>query len=139
MAWLERAQVQYRHKVMTIRPKSALSVLAVAMLAACATPRSYQGVTGSPSVEVTAGGTPTPSPGGTCQGVSLDIAPGVKGEATQRQALMAFLKSGSLSLVLPKTGWRGPDAAGRFTSGAASVTVFRIPGAGFAVTDASSC
>jgi hypothetical protein len=84
--------------------------------------------------------TPSAKPsGGTCQGLSLDIAPGVKGASTPAEAIAVFLKSGTATFALPRTGWHGPPLGGRFTSGAASVTVFRSPGAGFVVNEASSC
>ena len=69
----------------------------------------------------------------------MDIAPGVKGTKTPADAIAVFLRSGTATFALPRTGWLGPASGGRFTCGAASVSVFPIPSAGFVVDGASDC
>ena len=79
------------------------------------------------------------SPGGVCHAVALQIAAGVTGSRTPDAAITTFLKSGTATFALPATGWRGPDSVDRYTSGAASVVVMHLPGAGYVVTEASDC
>jgi hypothetical protein len=127
---------------MTPRSLAVSALLGSLLLVGCGQVHSYQGIAGTqpPTATTAAIGTPSSaSPGVTCQGLSLDIAPGVKGTKTVAEAIAVFLKSGPGGLALPRTGWRGPASGGRFTTGAASVNAFRIPGAGFVVNEPSNC
>jgi len=79
------------------------------------------------------------SPDGVCHAVALEIAAGVTGSRTPDAAITAFIKSGTATFALPATGWSGPDSVDRYTSGAASVVVMHLPGAGYVVTEATAC
>ena len=83
---------------------------------------------------------PTGPSGSGCHALSIDIAPGVKGEKTAQTAISAFLRSGTAEFSLPTSGWHGPATGGRFASGAAALVVYRLPGGrGFVVNGASDC
>jgi hypothetical protein len=128
---------------MTPRSLATASLfVASLLLVGCGQVHSYQGVAGTQTPTARAEPVDTlssTSSGGTCHGLSLDIAPGVTGVATPAKAIAIFLRSRTASFALPKTGWHGPASGGRFTSGGASMTVFRLPGAGFVVNEASDC
>jgi hypothetical protein len=76
--------------------------------------------------------------GGTCSGVAIDVAPGVKGAANPQAAIDAFLRSGSTSLTLPHAGWVSTPS-GQYTSGTAVIEMSRLPDGGYVVTGARTC
>lgn len=76
--------------------------------------------------------------GGTCSAVEIDVAPGVKGAPNPQAAIDTFLRSGSISLTLPRNGWVS-TTPGRYTSGKASIEMSRLPDGGYVVTGALTC
>jgi len=75
---------------------------------------------------------------GTCSGVAIDVAPGVKGSGNPRAAIDTFLRSGSTSLTLPRTGWVSASS-GLYTSGTAVIEMNRLPDGRYVVTGARTC
>lgn len=75
---------------------------------------------------------------GTCSGVAIDVAPGVKGSSSPQAAIDTFVRSGSTSLSLPRSGWVS-DSPGQYTSGTAVIEMNRLPDGGYVVTGAHTC
>ena len=86
--------------------------------------------------QVVAHASPTAT-GGTCSGVAIDVAPGVKGAADPQAAIDTFLRSGT-SLTLPPAGWVSASS-GQYTSGTAVIEMYRLPDGGYVVTGARTC
>lgn len=76
--------------------------------------------------------------GGTCSGVAIDVAPGVKGSSSPQEAIDVFLGSATTSLTLPRAGWVSASS-GLYTSGTAVIEMNRLPEGGYVVTGARTC
>lgn len=118
------------------------ALLVTLLIAACGSQQAVsQGGAAHPTTpapeQAVAKASPTTS-GGTCSGVEIDVAPGVKGAPTPRAAIDTFLRSGRISLSLPQTGWVS-TTPGQYTSGKASIEMSRLPDGGYVVTGASTC
>lgn len=117
-------------------------VLVSLLIAGCGSQQAVgQGGASHPTTpapqQVVAHASPTTT-GGTCSGVAIDVAPGVKGDASPQAAIDTFLRSGSTSLTLPPTGWVS-TSSGQYTSGTAVIEMNRLPDGGYVVTGARTC